>query len=71
MSDRALKKRMDATAARNGDEPANRKEVAGYIAELTGDLAVLARRSGHETLAYLLDIARLEAENVSRMARAE
>ena len=71
MSDRALKKRTGAMAVRCDDELASRKEVAAYIAELTGDLAVLARRSGHETLAYLLDIARLEAENVSRLARAD
>jgi hypothetical protein len=71
MTDRALRKRADATVVRSENELASRKEVAGYIAELSGDLAVLARRHGHETLAYLLDIARLEAENVSRMARAE
>jgi hypothetical protein len=38
------------------------REAATYIAELTSDLARLARENGLTELAYLLDIARLEAE---------
>jgi hypothetical protein len=38
------------------------REAATYIAELTSDLAKLARGSGFSELAYLLDIAHLEAE---------
>lgn len=38
-------------------------EAACYVAEMTGDLAMLARRAGLDTLAYLLEMARLEAEN--------
>jgi hypothetical protein len=38
------------------------REAATYIAELTFDLAKLARSSGLSELAYLLDIACLEAE---------
>ena len=38
------------------------RDAAGYIAELTADLARLARESGFKELAYLLDIARMEAE---------
>jgi hypothetical protein len=38
------------------------REGAVYIAELASDLARLARESGLLELAYLLDIARLEAE---------
>lgn len=37
---------------------------AAYAATLAGDLARLARQHGHDTLAYLLDIARLEAESI-------
>jgi len=37
-------------------------DFADYAASLTGDLAVLARRHGLQTLAHLLDMARLEAE---------
>jgi hypothetical protein len=40
--------------------------AASYIAEMTRDLATLARRNGLDTLGYLLDIARLEAESVGK-----
>ena len=42
--------------------PGNPEEFADYAALLTGDLAVLARSYGLQTLADLLDMARLEAE---------
>jgi hypothetical protein len=45
--------------------------VAIYIASLTADLAGLARRQGLDTLGYLLDMARLEADNVTREANGE
>jgi hypothetical protein len=38
------------------------------LAEMSRDLAVLARRNGLDTLAYLLDIARLEAESAEKSA---
>lgn len=40
--------------------------AAVYIGDMTRDLAALARQNGLDTLAYLLDIARLEAENASK-----
>jgi hypothetical protein len=33
---------------------------------MTADLAVMARRHNLETLGYLLDMARLEAENTAQ-----
>ena len=39
--------------------------AASYIATLTADLAAIARGHGLDTLAYILDMARLEAENVN------
>lgn len=42
------------------------KDVADYIATLSRDLSDLARRNDFVTLAYLLDMARLEAETTSR-----
>ena len=36
------------------------------MAALSGDLASIARSHGLDTLGYLLDIARLEAEQVTR-----
>lgn len=38
-------------------------QTAAYIADMAGDLVILARRNGLDTLAYILDMARLEAEN--------
>ena len=46
----------------NGD----RKAAAAYVAELSADLSALARRCGLDALSYILDMARLEAENVCR-----
>jgi hypothetical protein len=47
--------------------PAIRPEsAAAYIADITTELAGLARASRLDILAYLLDIAQLEAANVSR-----
>jgi len=39
--------------------------AATYIASLAADLASIARGHGLDTLGYLLDMARLEAENTS------
>jgi hypothetical protein len=44
----------------------NRMAVASYVATLSADLSVMARRTGLETLGYLLEIVRLEAENLAR-----
>jgi hypothetical protein len=52
MTEKALLSGEDRTAA------------AAYIADLTGSLALMARRHGLDTLGYLLDMAKLEAENV-------
>ena len=38
--------------------------VANYVAALSADLATMARGSGLDTLGYLLEMVRLEAESV-------
>jgi hypothetical protein len=43
-----------------------RAAAANYVATLAADLAAVARQHGLETLGYILDMARLEAENESR-----
>jgi hypothetical protein len=43
-------------------------EAAEYVATFAGELALIARRHGLDTLGYLLEMARLEAENLSRPA---
>ena len=48
------------------DEPNGPTAVAAYVATLSTDLASMARRTGLETLGYLLEMVRLEAESVSR-----
>ena len=40
--------------------------VAIYVATMSADLAVIAQRTGLETLSYLLEMVRLEAESVAR-----
>jgi hypothetical protein len=51
--------------SKSGD-PSNRTEVANYVAMLSSDLASMARRTGLDTLGYLLEMVRLEAESISR-----
>jgi hypothetical protein len=46
-----------------------RDQVAAYLAALTSELALVARRHGLETLSYLLDMAHLEAENAATRPR--
>ena len=46
-------------------EPMGRPKAAAYIAALSGDLVTIARENGLDTLAYLLDMARLEAANMA------
>ena len=47
-------------------EPGDRMAVANYVATVAADLATMARRAGLETLGYLLEMARLEAETACR-----
>ena len=49
----------------DGDQAA----AAAYVAAMTADLALMARRHKLDVLGYLLDMARLEAEGTSQNAR--
>lgn len=55
-------------ASRIADDPVS---VADYVADMAGELAALARANGLATLAYILDMARLEARSnaVARRGR--
>ena len=44
--------------------PADRHRVVDYIAAMVAQLAQMAGGQRHTTLAYLLEMARLEAEQV-------
>ena len=46
-------------------DPESAAEAASSIANFTAELAVIARRNGLDTLSYLLEMARLEAENLA------
>ena len=45
-------------------------ETAAYVAEMAAELSSLARHAKLDLLAYILDMARLEATNASRHARS-
>ena len=48
----------------NGHETPD--SAAHYIATLTEELAQIARRNGLDTLSYILEMARLEADQVAK-----
>jgi len=52
---------------RNSKHP-EREQAAAYVAELSGNLALLARQHGLDALGFILDMARLEAEGAMRPA---
>lgn len=56
----------DMSDRANINEPNGRSAVASYVATMSADLASLARRTGLDTLGYLLEMVRLEAESSSR-----
>jgi hypothetical protein len=47
-------------------QPGDRTAVAIYVATLSADLATMARDTGLDTLGYLLEMVRLEAESSAR-----
>jgi hypothetical protein len=47
-------------------EISDRIAAANYVATLSAELALVARRHGLDALGYILDMARLEAENAIR-----
>lgn len=57
--------KADESGARPRD-PGDRAQLAAYIGALTSDLAAMARRGKLDTLGYLLEMARLEAEDTSQ-----
>ncbi len=51
-----------AVGSLGGGGGPGRADAVDYIAAMTNDLRRLARRNGFETLAFLLDMAQLEAD---------
>jgi hypothetical protein len=54
----------------NQKESGARSAVATYVATLSADLANMARETGLDTLGYLLEMVRLEAESSARQSPA-
>lgn len=54
----------DDTNGPDGEETPD--SVAHYIAALTGELAMIARRNGLDTLSVLLEMAQLEADQAAK-----
>ena len=52
----------------NSGDFVSRAAVASYVASMTADLATMARRTGLDTLGYLLEMVRLEAESANHQA---
>jgi hypothetical protein len=48
---------------------AKRVHAATYIAQMTNELALIAQRHGLDTLCYILEMARLEAENAKQSSK--
>jgi hypothetical protein len=61
-----LVKRMRIVRATGPTDIGDSRAVAAYVAELSGSLAAIARRHGLDTLGYILEMAREEAQNNSR-----
>jgi hypothetical protein len=51
----------------NGTE---REEIALYLAQMTGELAALARSAQYDLLGYFLEMARIEAKGHAGVLRA-
>lgn len=50
----------------NETSRAAQRAAADYVAELVLELVLIARSHRLDTLGYLLDVARLEADSISR-----
>jgi len=58
---KSTKERPGATKGAAPGPGSSSLDTVKYIAEFTAELSFLARQGRHELLAYLLDMARLEA----------
>ena len=50
--------------------PGDRAAAAAYVADLSAELAAIARRHGLDALGYILEMARAEAESSARPANS-
>ena len=57
---------MPTEASGDDDPPQSPRAAALYIGRMSAELARLARRHRLEPLAYILEMARLEAEQIAK-----
>jgi hypothetical protein len=57
---------MPSDGGGEGNPPQSPGATALYIGALTRELAMLARRYRMDSLAYILDMARLEADQIAK-----
>lgn len=53
---------VDIIALNHSAQQTDREEIATYLAQITGELAVLARSAHFDLLGYFLEMARIEAK---------
>jgi hypothetical protein len=56
---------MPTEVSGDADRPQSRRAAAVYIGKMSAELIRLARRHRLEPLAYILEMARLEAEQIA------
>jgi hypothetical protein len=64
-ADEKARRMMDEQGHMDPSDMEGRAAAASYIADLTSNLAEIARTHGLETLSYVLEMARLEAESTA------
>ena len=62
----AVLSRRKSKMAEPSQEQNGQTAVASYVASISNDLAAMSRRNGLDTLGYLLEMVRLEAESLTR-----
>jgi hypothetical protein len=58
--------KANPSAPKERDDRIAAREMASYVAAMCGELGVVSRRQGFDTLAYILELAKLEADNLRR-----
>ena len=53
------------------NQPGGRTAIARYVATLSVELATMAHDTGLDTLGYLLEMVRLEAESSARQSHGK
>jgi hypothetical protein len=71
----AVQRRKDSNMHDDGDDDGDGGGLNGhetpdsaahYIASMTGELAKIARRNGLDALGYILEMARIEADQIAK-----